>query len=83
MGLEIAGEVIEVGAASVGFSVGDRVMGVVGGGAYAEIARIDHRMAMPIPAGLDYVAGAAIPEVFVTANEALVHLGGLQNTKRC
>jgi NADPH:quinone reductase-like Zn-dependent oxidoreductase len=53
-------------------------MGVVGGGAYAEVARIDWRMAMPIPAALDYVHAAAIPEVFVTAHEALIHLGRLQ-----
>lgn len=81
MGLEIAGEVIAVGADvpddPTGYRVGDRVMGVVGGGAYAEIARIDWRMAMPIPAGLDYVHAAAIPEVFVTAHEALFHLGRL------
>ncbi len=78
MGLEIAGEVIEVGSAVQGYAIGDRVMGVVGGGAYAEIARIDWRMAMPIPATLDYVHAAAIPEVFVTAHEALLHLGRLQ-----
>ncbi|WP_343654941.1 NAD(P)H-quinone oxidoreductase [Paraburkholderia caribensis] len=78
MGLEIAGEVIETGGAVQGYKVGDRVMGVVGGGAYAEVARIDWRMAMPIPAALDYVHAAAIPEVFVTAHEALIHLGRLQ-----
>lgn len=78
MGLEIAGEVIAVGANVTGFKFGDRVMGIVGGGAYAEISRIDHRMAMPIPAGLDYVQAAAITEVFVTAHEALLHLGKLQ-----
>lgn len=78
MGLEIAGEVLEVGAAVEGYQVGDRVMGVVGGGAYAEIARIDWRMAMPIPEQLDYVHAAAIPEVFVTAHEALMHLGRLK-----
>ena len=78
MGLEIAGEVIETGSAVQGYKVGDRVMGVVGGGAYAELARIDWRMAMPIPATLDYVHAAAIPEVFVTAHEALMHLGRLQ-----
>lgn len=78
MGLEIAGEVIAVGAESQGYAVGDRVMGIVGGGAYATLARIDHRMAMPIPAGLDYVEAAAIAEVFVTAHEALVHLAQLQ-----
>lgn len=77
MGLEIAGDVIAVGEAAAGFAVGDRVMGIVGGGAYAEVARIDHRMAMPIPAGMDYVQGAAITEVFVTAHEALLHLGRL------
>ncbi|HDS1733801.1 NAD(P)H-quinone oxidoreductase [Pseudomonas sp. BP8] len=78
IGLEIAGEVMEVGSEVQGYRVGDRVMGVVGGGAYAEYARIDYRMAMPIPAQLDYVHAAAIPEVFVTAHEALMHLAGLQ-----
>lgn len=78
IGLEIAGEVIATGADVIGYAVGDRVMGVVGGGAYAEIARIDYRMAMPIPAQLDYVHAAAIPEVFVTAHEAMMHLGGLK-----
>ncbi|NUT80087.1 NAD(P)H-quinone oxidoreductase [Pseudomonas sp. NA13] len=78
MGLEIAGEVIETGSEVIGFKVGDRVMGVVGGGAYAELARIDYRMAMPIPAQLDYVHAAAIPEVFVTAHEAMMHLARLK-----
>lgn len=78
MGLEIAGEVIGIGEEVVGYQVGDRVMGVVGGGAYAEIARIDYRMAMPIPAQLDYVHAAAIPEVFVTAHEAMLHLARLK-----
>lgn len=78
MGLEIAGEVIEAGSETHGFKVGDRVMGVVGGGAYAEVARIDYRMAMPIPESLDYVHAAAIPEVFVTAHEAMMHLGRLK-----
>lgn len=78
IGLEISGEVLEVGSEVSGYQVGDRVMGVVGGGAYAEIARIDYRMAMPIPAALDYVHAAAIPEVFVTAHEAMIHLAKLK-----
>ncbi|MFJ3485473.1 NAD(P)H-quinone oxidoreductase [Pseudomonas sp. NPDC090202] len=78
MGLEISGEVVETGSEVSGFKVGDRVMGVVGGGAYAQFARIDYRMAMPIPEQLDYVHAAAIPEVFVTAHEAMIHLGRLQ-----
>lgn len=78
MGLEIAGEVIAVGADVQGYKIGDRVMGIVGGGAYAEMARIDYRMAMPVPEGLDYIQAAAITEVFVTAHEALIHLGKLE-----
>ncbi len=77
-GLEIAGEVVEVGPDAEDFSPGDRVMAIVGGGGYAEYARVDSRMAMPIPAQLSYVQAAAIPEVFVTAHEAVIHLGGLQ-----
>ncbi|MDM0079794.1 NAD(P)H-quinone oxidoreductase [Variovorax sp. J31P179] len=78
MGLEIAGTVVEVGAQVQGFRVGDRVMGIVGGGAYAELSRIDHRMAMQVPPGLDLVDAGAVAEVFVTAHEALFHLGRLQ-----
>ncbi|CUA90993.1 NAD(P)H-quinone oxidoreductase [Comamonas thiooxydans] len=78
MGLEIAGTVIEAGPLVQGFSVGDRVMGIVGGGAYAEISRIDHRMAIHVPGNLDLVDAGAIPEVFVTAHEALFHLAGLR-----
>lgn len=78
MGLEIAGDVIAVGENVRGYTVGDRVMGIVGGGAYAEVARIDYRMALPIPEKMDYIHAAAITEVFVTANEALINLGQLQ-----
>ena len=67
MGLEIAGTVVAMGPEVQGFAVGDRVMGIVGGGAYAELSRIDHRMAMPVPAGMDLVAAGALAEVFVTA----------------
>jgi len=77
MGLEIAGEVIAIGKDVQGFALGDRVMGIVGGGGYAEQARIDYRMAMPIPEGIDYVQAAGIPEAFVTAHEAAFHLGRL------
>jgi NADPH2:quinone reductase len=78
MGLEIAGEVVTMGAKTRSFKLGDRVMGIVGGGGYGEFARIDYRMAMPIPPNLSYTLAAAVPEVFVTAHEALIHLGRLQ-----
>jgi NADPH2:quinone reductase len=78
MGLEIAGEVVELGPDVHGFRPGDRVMGITGGGGYAEFARMDYRLAMPIPPTLSYVDAAAIPEVFVTAHQALFHLGELR-----
>lgn len=78
MGLEIAGTVVELGAEVQGFAVGDRVMGIVGGGAYAELSRIDHRMAMHVPDNLSLLEAGAVAEVFVTAHEALFHLARLQ-----
>lgn len=79
MGLEIAGEVIAIGRNVHGHAIGERVMGIVGGGAYAERARIDHRMAMAIPDGMAYADAAAIPEAFVTAHEAAFHLGRVES----
>lgn len=78
MGLEIAGIVVEIGSEVQGFAVGDRVMGIVGGGAYAEFSRIDYRMAIPVPDNLSMVDAGAVAEVFVTAHEALFHLAGLK-----
>jgi putative PIG3 family NAD(P)H quinone oxidoreductase len=77
MGLEIAGEVIAVADDVEGFRIGDRVMGIVGGGAYAEMARLPAAMAIPIPPSTSYEAAAAIPEAFVTAHDALFHLADL------
>ncbi len=78
MGLEVAGTVVEMGPEVQGFAVGDRVMGIVGGGAYAEYSRIDHRMAMQVPQNLSLTEAGAVAEVFVTAHEAMFHLARLQ-----
>ena len=78
LGLELAGVVEAVGAATRGFVPGDRVFGLVGGGGYAERAVLDYRMAMSMPQGWDFVQAAAVPEVFFTANETLFTLGNLQ-----
>lgn len=77
LGLELAGEVEAVGSAVSGFAPGDRVFGLVGGGGYAEKALLHYRMAMPIPTGWSFVQAAAVPEVFLTANETLFTLGQL------
>ncbi len=76
-GLELAGEVIETGRDVEGFDVGDGVFGLVAESAYAELALLDHRLAMRIPSAIDFVAAAGIAEVFATANETVFELGGL------
>jgi putative PIG3 family NAD(P)H quinone oxidoreductase len=77
LGLELAGEVEAVGSAVRGFSAGDRVFGVVGGGGYAEKALIHSQMAMRIPEAWSFETAAAVPEVYFTANETLFTLGEL------
>lgn len=75
-GLEYAGEVDQVGPNIAGtLKVGDRVFGIVGGGGFAESVVVPERMAVPIPVHLDFEAAAAVPEVFITAHDALGHQG--------
>ena len=74
LGLELAGEVVH---ASAPFRSGDRVMALVGGGAYAELARVPAAQAMPIPERMSFVDAAAIPEAFLTAWLNLMMLGRL------
>lgn len=76
-GMEFAGTVRAIGSSVRRWSVGDRVMGIVGGGAYAERLAIHERQVLPVPASIDVVEAAAIPEVFLTAFDALVVQGGL------
>jgi NADPH:quinone reductase-like Zn-dependent oxidoreductase len=77
-GLEYAGEVDALGPDVIGpLKVGDPVFGIVAGGAFAEYLVTHERMPMPIPANLDLVAAAAVPEVFLTAHDALITQGRL------
>ena len=78
LGLEIAGEVAACGEQVTNFKKGDRIFGLVGSGGYAEYCAIDAKMAMPIPSNLSFTEAAAIPEAFLTANEALFNLANLQ-----
>jgi NADPH2:quinone reductase len=65
-GLEIAGEVVEAGAGVARWRAGDRVCALVNGGGYAEYSIAEETAALPIPAGLDLVRAAALPETFFT-----------------
>jgi len=76
-GLELAGRVLEVGARATRWSVGDEVMGIVGGGGYAERAAVHERQLMAVPASVGLPDAGGVPEVFVTAYDALVLQGGL------
>jgi putative PIG3 family NAD(P)H quinone oxidoreductase len=70
-GLEYAGVVDAVGADARRWKAGDRVMGLVGGGAYAEYIVTHEDEAVRIPAALTFEQAAAIPEAFITAHDAL------------
>jgi putative PIG3 family NAD(P)H quinone oxidoreductase len=70
-GLELAGEVAALGPGAERFSVGERVMAVVGGGAQAELCVVHERTLMPVPTALDWPAAGGLPEVFMTAHDAL------------
>jgi putative PIG3 family NAD(P)H quinone oxidoreductase len=67
LGLECAGEVIEVGASVSGWSRGERAMALLAGGGYAEEVVVDAGCAMRVPDAMSDVEAGALPEVFLTA----------------
>lgn len=77
-GLELAGEVIGRGARASRWKIGDRVFGLVSGGAHAELAVAHERVMAPVPDVLAWDEAAAVPEAFITAYDALVTQGGLR-----
>ena len=76
-GLEFAGVIESVGDAVEGWKAGDRVMGIVAGGGMATRLVTEAAELMPIPSGMGFADAAAIPEVFLTAYDAIVLQGGL------
>ena len=76
-GLEFAGRVCALGDGSTRWSEGDEVMGIVAGGAHAERLSIHQDQAMRLPRGMSPLLAGALPEVFITAWDALVLQGGL------
>ena len=71
-GLEYAGEVVEAGSRVEGFAPGDRVMGLVPGGGYAELVSVPQRLALKVPDSLSWQEAGATPEVYITAHDALL-----------
>jgi len=77
-GLEFAGEVVAVGPAVLRWKPGRRVMGIIAGGAQAEYLLVAESSLVEVPEELDWAQAAALPEVFITAHDALFTQGGLQ-----
>lgn len=78
LGLEVAGEVDQVGDGVSRWSLGDRVCALLGGGGYAGYAVVDARHALPVPEGLDWVQAAALPETVCTVFTNVFEAGGLK-----
>jgi putative PIG3 family NAD(P)H quinone oxidoreductase len=76
-GLDMAGEVIELGPGARRFAVGDRVMAVVAGAGQAERCVVHERLAMPVPEAMSWVQAGALPENYTTAHDALFTQCGL------
>jgi putative PIG3 family NAD(P)H quinone oxidoreductase len=70
-GLEYAGEIDAVGPSSTMWPVRSRVMGIIGGGGHAEYVCVQEREVLPIPKEMSFEEAAAVPEVFLTAYDAL------------
>jgi NADPH:quinone reductase len=81
-GLEFAGGVDAVGPLVRAWKPGQRVMGLTGGGAQAEYILSHEGLLVEIPQNLDFVQAAGIPEVFMTAHDALFTQAGLQMGER-
>ncbi len=67
MGLEVSGEIVQLGKNVTNWSLGDKVCALLGGGGYAEYVAVKDDMLMPIPCGLSMVEAASLPEAYATS----------------
>jgi len=81
-GMEFAGEVESIGDAVGAWKVGDRVFGIIAGGAQAELVVVPESNLARIPSELDWVQAGAMPEVFITAHDAHFTRAGLHMGER-
>ena len=82
MGLEVAGTVAKCGNGTSRFSVGEPVCALLGGGGYAEYCAVPEVQVLPIPAGLDSVQAAALPEAYCTVWTNMIERGRLAAGER-
>jgi len=81
-GLEFAGEIVDAGDEARRWKVGQRVFGITGGGAQAEFVTVPENTLAEIPSNLDWAGAGSIPEVFMTAHDALFTQCHLQMDER-
>jgi len=77
-GLEVSGEIVSVGSSVTEWSEGDRVCALLPGGGYAEFVTVDSGLVLPVPAGVDLVEAAGLPEVAATVWSNVFMLAELQ-----
>ena len=77
LGLEVAGEVVALGAEVRGWRIGDRVCALVNGGGYAQYCVAPEAQCLPWPDGYDAIRAAALPETYFTVWANLFMLGRL------
>ena len=77
-GLEISGEIASMGANVSGWSIGDRICGLVAGGGYAEYCAVPASQCLPVPEGLTMAEAAALPETFFTVWSNVFDRGALK-----
>lgn len=77
LGLEVAGTIVQTSPECTYYREGDRVIALLSGGGYAEYVAVPYLHVMRLPDELSFDQGAAIPEVFLTAHQALFQLGRL------
>ncbi|QDH73837.1 NAD(P)H-quinone oxidoreductase [Brevundimonas sp. M20] len=78
LGLEVAGEVEQVGEGVTRWAVGDRVCALLGGGGYADQVVVDARHALPLPTDVDFIQAAALPETVCTVFANVFEAGALK-----
>ena len=78
LGLECAGEVLEVGEGVTGWAPGDRVMALLAGGGYAEEVVVDAGSAMPVPDAFSLTEAAVFPEVYLTVFSNVFQIAALE-----
>ncbi|MCW8279027.1 NAD(P)H-quinone oxidoreductase [Pseudomonas sp. PCH199] len=81
-GLEVAGEVVAVGAGVGDFCIGDKVCALTNGGGYAQYCAVPASQTLPVPEGLNWEQAAAVPETFFTVWANLFEMGGARQGKR-